>query len=300
MAEVLIFANSIAGRGRGREFSQRIAAAFHRRGVTARSLWERPQEITDDQLRTPEPPLAVVAIGGDGTLRAAVQRVAEFNSADVSQMPPTLVVPLGTANLMARHLGLAWNPETIGDEVVSAVLRRKVRKLDAATANGQLFLLMAGVGIDAAVVHELDRIRNGPIDLTSYAMPALLALHGYNYPPLSVAIDGKPVLENQPAMAFIGNIREYGTGFPILTMASSFDGLLDVCVLPCESRWQVLRLLMAAATGDHVHEEGVIYQKAHRIEVSSRQPIPVQIDGDACGYTPLKVELLPYSVPFIV
>jgi diacylglycerol kinase family enzyme len=52
----------------------------------------------------------------------------------------------------------------------------RTTQLDAATANGELFLLMAGIGLDAKIVHELDRLRSGPIDLTSYALPAALAL----------------------------------------------------------------------------------------------------------------------------
>jgi diacylglycerol kinase family enzyme len=180
------------------------------------------------------------------------------------------------------------------------VLKRNIAMLDAARANGQLFLLMAGVGIDAAIVHQLDRIRSGPIDLTSYAIPALFALQDYSYPPLSVAIDGHRVLENQPAMAFVGNAPEYGTGFPILTQARSDDGVLDLCVLPCRSRARVLELMMAVATGDHLREEGVIYRKGLSIQIDSPVAVPVQLDGDAAGHTPLEIKLLPTRLPFIV
>ena len=63
---------------------------------------------------------------------------------------------------------------------------------------------------------------------------------------------------------------------------------------------QVVKLLMAVATGDHVHEEGVIYQKGRSIQIDSPQPVPVQIDGEASGHTPLSIELLPFRLPFIV
>ena len=78
--------------------------------------------------------------------------------------------------------------------------------------------------------------------------------------------------------------REYGTGFPILTHAKSDDGLLDVCVLPCKSHADVVRLAMLAATGDHLHEEGVIYVQGRSVRIESPQPVPVQIDGDAAGH----------------
>jgi diacylglycerol kinase (ATP) len=149
-------------------------------------------------------------------------------------------------------------------------------------------------------VHELDRLRSGPIDLTSYALPALLALQQYDYVPLRVEVDGDCICADQPGMAFVGNVSEYGTGFPILTDAKSDDGLLDVCVLPCKSRLDVLRLLMSAAAGEHVSEEGVIYARGRSIRIDSQRPAPVQIDGEAAGHTPLNIELLQSRLRFIV
>jgi YegS/Rv2252/BmrU family lipid kinase len=298
--DVFIFANPIAGRGRGKSIADRIARQLKHEKFHVHRFEKPASAVTDAELMTRDRPHAAITIGGDGTLRAGVERLIDHAKGDPARIPPVLVVPLGTANLMSRHLGIAWNDDTIAQQVAMALLKGRTQQLDAARANERLFLLMAGVGIDAMVVHELDRLRNGPIDLTSYALPALLAIHRYDYPPLRVEIDGEVVCNNTPAMAFVGNTPEYGTGFPILTQARSDDGLLDVCVLPCETRLQVIRLLMHAATGDHVREEGVIYRKAKRVKITSPQEVPVQIDGDAAGHTPLNIELLPYKLPFIV
>jgi diacylglycerol kinase family enzyme len=261
----------------------------------------KPAHLLEEKdLKTPATPIAAITIGGDGTLRGAVERMLKHAHGDSAKVPPILVVPLGTANLMSQHLGIRWNEETIGDAVADCISRRRVVHLDAARANDRLFLLMAGVGIDAAIVHELDRIREGPIDLTSYALPAVLALQKYKFPSLTVEVDGQRVFNNQPAMAFVGNAPEYGIGFPILSQAKSDDGLLDVCVLPCRSRVEIVSMLMAVATGDHVREEGVVYLKGKSIRIESSQEVPVQIDGEASGHTPLTIELLPARLPFIV
>ena len=300
MPEVFLFANPIAGRGRGQTVARRVAARLRRDQIGVRSFFQAAQEIPDAQLAADATPLAAVVVGGDGTLRAAAERLLRFAGDDSSRLPPLLVVPLGTANLMVRHLGISWNDSTLEDEVAAAILGRRTVQLDAARANGRLFLLMAGVGLDATVVHELDRIRSGPIDLTSYALPALLALQRYEYPPLRVEVDGQVVVDSKPALAFIGNVREYGTGFPILVRAKSDDGLLDLCVLPCRTPAELLRVAMAVATGDHLHAEGVIYTQGRSIRVESALPVPVQIDGEASGHTPLEIELLPFRMPFIV
>lgn len=293
-----MFVNPIAGRGRAGELAARITAQLERELISVRVFNQPAYSVSDSDLKTDA--TAAIVIGGDGTLRAAVERLMWHAKWDGSRVPPVLVVPLGTANLMARHLGMHWDDKRTDEQVAAAILNPRVVQLDAARANERLFLLMAGVGIDAAIVHELDRLRSGPIDLLSYVTPALLSLGQYAYPPLTVQIDGQIVLKNEPAMAFVGNVQEYGTGFPILTHARSDDKLLDICILPCHSRAEVLRLLMAAATGDHVNQEGVIYTKGRSVRIESSASAPVQIDGEASGHTPLNIDLLPSRVPFIV
>ena len=159
---------------------------------------------------------------------------------------------------------------------------------------------MAGVGIDAHIIHELDRTRTGPIDITSYALPAALALQSYAYSPIDVEVDGQVVFGPTPGLAFVGNVAEYGTGFPVLPMAKSDDGVLDVCVLPCASRVDLLKLAMLVATGDHLRAEGVIYTTGKKVRISANDEVPVQIDGDPSGHLPLEIEMLAHRIPFVV
>jgi diacylglycerol kinase (ATP) len=149
-------------------------------------------------------------------------------------------------------------------------------------------------------VHELDKIRSGPIDYTSYALPAALALGFYTYPPLTVSVDGVTIARNLPGVAFVGNVKEYGTGFPILPYARPDDGLLDVCVLPCSSPLEAIRQLMLAVSAEHVTGEGAIYMRGTKIRIESAEAVPVQVDGEAAGHTPLDIELLPVRVPFVL
>jgi diacylglycerol kinase (ATP) len=295
---ILLFANPIAGRGRGAGVARQITRALRGGGFEVREFLERPDAIEAEPLACVPEARAAIVIGGDGTLRAVVSRLLECSTD--GRVPPIVVVPFGTANLMGRHLGLDWDQDRTPQQVLQAIRSGKTAYLDAARANGRLFLLMAGVGIDAQVVHMLDRMRAGPIDLTSYVIPAALALQGYRYPPLSVEVDGRRVFGPRPGVAFVGNAAEYGTGFPILPHARTNDGLLDVCALPCESPAEVLRLLLDAAAGEHLNAEGAIYTKGRQIRIQSAEPIPVQIDGEAADFTPLTIELLPVRLPFIV
>jgi diacylglycerol kinase (ATP) len=307
MTRVLLFANPIAGRGRGGRIAAALQEVLGRGGVDVRVFLQRADRIEPRALRDAIGDdianSAAISIGGDGTLRGVAEAlVAAFGRDDASavSIPPLLVVPLGTANLMGKHLGVDWHRRRFEEAVLDAIRRRQTVQLDAARADGKIFLLMAGIGIDAAVVHQLARVRKGPIDLSSYVLPAALALGNYRYPPLRVIVDGTEVFPMSPGMAFIGNVPEYGTGFPILPMARSDDGLLDVCVLPCASPQEAIQLVLQAAAGEHVDAEGVVYTKGTRVRVESSEPIPVQVDGDAAGYTPVDIDLLPVRLPFIV
>ena len=136
--------------------------------------------------------------------------------------------------------------------------------------------------------------------MLSYAVPALSALGSYAYPAITVEVDGRRVFGAAPGMVFVGNVPEYGTGFSVLPLASPTDGVLDVCVLPCASREELLGHFMRAAAGEHLQGEDVIYVKGKRIVVDSEQAVPVQVDGEAAGHTPLEIDLLAARLGFIV
>ena len=299
MEEVLIFGNPIAGRGQGQRIATRLAKRLASDGYGVQVVLKPPDTLSHDEILRPNV-RAVVAIGGDGTLRSVVDRlVRECETANCA-IPPVLVVPLGTANLMGRHLGIKWETRTMEAAVSRAIQQRRTVEVDAARANGTLFLLIASVGFDAHVVHELARVRTGPIRYASYLLPAALAVKDYTYPSVTVTADGKRVFGPKQGFAFVGNIAEYGTGFPILPHAKSNDGLLDICAMPCSDPTELVNLFLRAAAGEHLGMEGVAYLKAKSIRIESPTPVPVQLDGDEAGHTPLEIDLLPVRVPFIV
>jgi diacylglycerol kinase family enzyme len=107
-------------------------------------------------------------------------------------------------------------------------------------------------------------------------------------------------MRNTPAIAMIGNVKEYGTGFPILPDAVPDDGLLDVCVMPCQDRRQLIEILVLIAAGEHTTRDDVIYTRGKFAQIDSNKQVAVQIDGDSAGFTPLSVDLLPARVPFLI
>lgn len=302
MERILVFANPIAGRGRGRQIARRLEEALRLRGYEPELLLGR----ADSTQSTPSdrPIRAAIVIGGDGTLRTVAQWAIEHaqseSNAETCLPYPLLIVPMGTANLMGRNLGIAWDDQHLERQVIDAIEHGRVVHRDVARTAGGVFLLMAGVGFDAWVVHELDRLRTGPIRVTDYVRPAIKAATAYQFPELEVEVDGRLVFPRAPGLAIVGNVAEYGTGFPILPHAKADDQLLDVCVMPCTSRMELVRLFLAAAAGEHLQQEGVVYLKGRQVRIESPRPVPVQVDGEPAGMTPVRIDLLPGRIPFIV
>ena len=305
---VLVFANPIAGKGKGRLTARVVSEALRKAGYEVELFLKKVDSVgwSGEGKRV----AASVVIGGDGTLRGVAQWAIDHAKKTGMEVPPLLVVPMGTANLMGKHLGVSWDKERLGEEVARTVREHRIVKLDVAHAEGGpggaadvdrgVFLLMAGIGFDAWVVHELDRIRTGPIDHMKYVIPTIKGLQSYRFAGLRVEVDGRAVFDDGPALAMVGNVREYGTGFAILPEARADDGVLDVCVMPVGSIFQLVELAVAIAAGEHRKREGVVYVKGKRVKISADEEVPVHIDGEPAGMTPLEVCLLEQRIPFMV
>jgi diacylglycerol kinase (ATP) len=307
-SRVLIFANPIAGMGTGLATAHEIAAALRSAGFA-------PEIITD---RPPTAPIApgtahaAISIGGDGTLRSVVARLSGHTGlppvltddppASPAQLnfAPVLVVPTGTANLMRQSLGISADRHDLLPRVVSALTARNVAYRDLAIANGELFLIVAGAGLDGKIIHELEKRRKGPITLLDYTLPTLLSIQEWKYAPITVEVDGQIIFGPERGMAMVGSVKEHGIGFSFLQEAVPDDGLLDVLAFTCRSVFQGVDQLLNAAAGTLIGNEETVYVTGRRIRITSPDPVPVQADGEAAGFTPLDVEILPYKMPFIL
>lgn len=300
--KVLIFANPVAGRGRALATAQRIALSLTTAGYTPELILTPPQESI-----LPDGPFhAAISIGGDGTLRSVVSRLCVASAADKPTLngpftppPPILVVPTGTANLMRQSLGLPRNTEKI---LLELLRDYHVVPRDAALANAELFLIVAGVGLDGQVIHELARRRTGPITHLSYLIPTALSVRNWTYPQITVHVDGKLAFGPTQGMAMVGHVKEHGIGFSFLSQADPTDRKLDVLAFPCKTFLEGVGLLLATTAGRLPQMKGTLYTTANQtVTIATPEPtqIPVQVDGESAGFSPLTVELFPHQIPFI-
>lgn len=296
---VLVFANPTSGRGHSVNLAGTLERPLRSAGFGPKIVLSDPSDFDDrDAIHAAA---AIIVIGGDGTLRTVVDRCLTRIE---SPLPPILCIGFGTANLMQRHLRLKYPKQNVAGRVVELLRANKTRSIDVGVVGddvaGRIFLLMTSCGYDAGVVHALAKVRQGPITKLSYLMPAVQHLRAQAYPNVSVTVDGCRVFDAAPAQVFVGNVAEYGTGFPVLDEANSADGLLDICVLPCANHVQFAQLAWRLICGGHRAAAGVVYLRGKGVQIESATPLPVQIDGDPAGMTPVRLGLLPRRVSFIV
>jgi diacylglycerol kinase (ATP) len=286
---VLIVANPYSGSLENKRHVAALAEALRRAGFEPKELWHRAERTAE--LAAPD--LAekwncVVVAGGDGTIAALINERPRV---------PVAVLPLGTENVFAGAFGFTSDEERL----VSAVARGRVRSVDLGHANGRLFSSMIGVGFDAEVVHRLAlwrahgrRLKR--VTYWSYVGRILEAITRYSYGPIVLEADGVRV---EGTHAFVFNLPRYALGLPLAPDARDDDGRLNWVVFERPGLWNLLLYLWATARRRHLLRGDVHHGTATRLRITSQQPLPVQVDGDAAGQTPIEVEVVPAALRVI-
>ncbi len=284
---VAIQRNPSSGSGRGARQLLRLVQSLKAVGLKPR-MYSRRDEL-DAAVRCPRrrPFLrAIVAAGGDGTLLDVANRHPAV---------PIAVLPLGTENLFARALGL----ECRGTALARIIADGHTTRFDCARVNGRRFLVVASVGFDAAVIHFAHARRTGRIRRWFYAIPIATALARYSFPMVTVTLDDDPT-PHAACLVLVANLSRYALGLPVAPHASGNDGVLDVCLFQTPGRWQLFRDLMAVLRGTHLQQRHVAVLQARKLVIAADLEVPVQIDGDPAGATPVAIEVEPAAIEVFV
>ena len=210
----------------------------------------------------------VIAVGGDGTVRACVEGVAV-------SLTSLAVVPAGIGNLLASNLGL---PTAVADALASVTGQHR-RRIDVGTVNGEVFTVMAGTGFDAAMIGGTTTIAKRRFGTLAYVATAVRHLRDAMVP-TSVTIDGELFFTGRTTMVLVGNFGTITGGFELFPDASPDDGRLDVAVMHLP-RWRDwLRVGYALVRRNPQPPDLVERTTASTIEIASGRQRPYEIDGE--------------------
>jgi YegS/Rv2252/BmrU family lipid kinase len=283
--------NPVAGGGASRHDVPLIVDAIRGLGY---DVSERPTEGVGDAIRLARQGVEdgfdlICAIGGDGTVNETINGLAGSGV-------PLVIMPTGTVNVLAMELGVPLEPP----DAVRLLERGTLSWIDLGLAGDRYFGLMAGIGVDAAVVASLSPTMKKALKEAAFAVHGLTTYLTKEEPLIRVTC---PETTVDGYFAVFGNSSNYSGAFGITPLADMRDGLLDVCVLKDKSFLSTFSYWTAALLNSHLRHPKVEYFRTERAQIStveSGKEVLVQTDGEVAGSLPLECRIVPRALRVLV
>jgi YegS/Rv2252/BmrU family lipid kinase len=289
---VLVIFNPKAGRRRLGKLQRAIAhmkrkgAAVELQATTARGDAERlAREACEGMNGFAALDLLAIA-GGDGTINEAVNGLMAGSGA-----PPLAlsIVPLGTANVLAREIGQRFSPAAAARTALGGA-RRQVY---LGQANGRCFTIMAGAGFDAHVVANVSPALKQRIGKLAYVWEALRQLFLFPYGRYRVTVDGAAY---DAASVVVAKGRLYAGPYVAAPDAGLDKPEFQVCLFQRGGRWNAARYAVALALGMLPRLSDYRIVSGREVRIEGPPGDPVQGDGDIIAHLPAVIRLAPVSL----
>jgi diacylglycerol kinase (ATP) len=234
----------------------------------------------------------IVSAGGDGTLNEVVGGMLD-------SAVPLAVLPAGTANVLANEVGLGSGMEQAARRIPECMARRvPLGRLEFADGLSQYFLLMAGAGLDAKIVFDLDQGLKARIGKAAYWICGF-AQFGRTLEQFRVVADGKA---HDCSFALISKVRNYGGDMQIASEVSLLDEQFEVVLFHGSNSYRYFLYLAAVAAKQHRRVRGVEVYRASELQLLPRDGglVHLQVDGEYAGLLPANVKMSRDSVTVLI
>ncbi|MEX2536392.1 MAG: diacylglycerol kinase family protein [Trueperaceae bacterium] len=235
----------------------------------------------------------VIALGGDGTTMEAMSGLIE-GQRDI----PLAQVPVGTANLVARALGIPTDLEGALEVALAGVaVRHDVGRVEG---SGRYFALVAGAGFDAQLIEDTPRRLKNRLGFTAYLLAGVRNLFRLRRSNILLQIDGHHhhFRAHTVMVINVGDIE--GMELRGTRDIDPHDGKLDVLIVTPASLLGIVQVAWRILTGNLSGHQDVRMLQAESVKIEANPPLHVQIDGEPIGTTPLAVRAVPSGALFIV
>jgi YegS/Rv2252/BmrU family lipid kinase len=219
----------------------------------------------------------VMVCGGDGTVREVCAELAGTGI-------PVGIVPTGTGNLLGRNLDLPLYFRS----AIDVALNGQDRAIDMVKVSGDgleetSFLVMAGMGFDAAIMEGVNEEIKKKVGWLAYVLSALKALM-FPTMRLEVSVDDGPVTRHRARTVVVGNVGSLQGGMVLLPDAAIDDGKLDVVLLyPRRFLSWIPLFVRVLSRREERAGESVARFTGKKVVIRASADVPRQIDGDSIG-----------------
>lgn len=237
---------------------------------------------------------AVIAAGGDGTLRVVARALLDAGAGrDPESLPALGLLPLGSVMNVGRSLSI---PREL-DAAAAVVAAGHVRRIDVGlVAGSEPFLEGLAIGLHAELFAEAAAFDDG-----DRLAPLRAAWTAVRYRPsrLTLRLDDRTVA-TRALVVSVANGPYVGLGFTVAPDARMDDGRLDIRVFERFSRWELVRHFASIALGRRAYEPRVRTFRSARVAIRGASPLRVRADGEDIGETPVEAEVRPGALRVIV
>jgi len=278
--QAAILYNPMAGRFPSLPLVERAADIFRQQDWEIRLLrTEKEEQLLDYSRQAVEQGLdAVLIAGGDGSLNKAASALQGSSTA-------LGVLPAGTANVWAQEIGLptlSWTNWTALERSARLMASARVKTVDIGEVNGRPFLLWAGVGLDAFVVHHLEpRTRwEKQFAELQYAANAALVATRWEGMQLEAWAD-EQYIQGTYVLALATNVALYAGGLARISPGAKMDdGQMDFWLFSGDTLAETLQHIWRLVSGKHLDSKQVKGLGCEKVRIKSGSDLFLQVDGE--------------------
>lgn len=287
--ECFVFANPLSGGYSPKRISEALSM------LSSQGYFPRVEEITtpaEAALRArglceeTSRPFIVVA-GGDGTINGVVNGL-------VPGVATLAVLPLGTSNVLSRELGITSLAHAL-EKIAAGISRHAAVGHIQGSGESRYFLLMAGIGVDGAVVKGVRAAEKRLLGKGAYLLSALRLLSKWEEGTVRVVAETSEI---ECHSVIVCNASRYGGNRVIAPGASLFEPELQVICLRNGTRGACLKCAFSLTVGRGLEGADVISFGARELEIQGVKPL--QADGDYYFDSPVRIRSVPSFLRLIV
>lgn len=233
----------------------------------------------------------IVAAGGDGTVSAVASGLVQSDL-------PLGILPVGTANLLARELKL---PLTLQDACRLLINSRHIRAIDIMRAGDRVFISHVSLGVYSRIYQNTSALARRHFRPLAYFWNALKEIFGKHTWRFHLNIDGRPY-HPRASLIMLANVGGIGAG--ALRWGPDIkpdDGEITVLILRARLLKDYLRLVWHIIRHQHHRSLHIRYLSARRnVEISTRKDLAVRGDGEIVGQSKITIQIIPKALQIIV
>jgi diacylglycerol kinase (ATP) len=241
----------------------------------------------------------VIACGGDGTLNEIVNGLANQQN---GHRVPLALLPGGTANVLAKEIGLPWDIPAAAHKLVHGEVKEIALGLATPVkepSKALYFLSLGGAGPDGMIVYSIDLDLKARLGILAYWWQGAREVFRYKYPHFRV-VTGETKLD--VSLVVVGRTKHYGGPFRITDEADLYADQFEIMGLTTRSGFRYLSYLPTLWAGKLRGTEGVHHWKAKSIvcEPLDSNPVYAQVDGEALARLPVEFKIVPRALKLLV